>query len=172
LIRGGRYRELVFGQTRLLVAESANSKADGYFLEEDTMLSMAAHASELMAEKAGMLPLRGGTSIQGRGAEAGQPAEFMLIVNETRPLQRFRPGWLEPAWKAALHEADHLQFNLVSAPLVGCIGGAALDAALTSAATVLTTERFVHLRAVELVCGSLADEVFRRLVRYAHPVRH
>ena len=168
LIRGGRYRELIFGHTRLLVSEKANPKADGYLFEEDTLLSMSVSKGERPLHTMETHPVRGGTSI----TRAGTPAELLLIVNEARPLRRFRPGWLDPAWKAALHEADHLRLTTVSAPLVGCIGGAALDAVLLAAASALTLERFANLHAVELVCADLADEVYRRLTRYAYPVRH
>ncbi len=168
MIRGGRYREMIFGQTRLLISEQANPKADGYLFEEDTLLSMSVSQGERPLHMMETHPVRGGTSV----TRSGPPAELMLIVNEARPLRRFRPGWLDPAWKAALHQADHLKLATLSAPLVGCIGGAGLDVALLAVASALTIERFANLRAVELVCADLADEAYRRLTRYAYPVRH
>lgn len=161
LIYGGRHRELVFGHTRLTVSESTTGVPDGVLLEENTSLSLSS-AAPLAA-----VPAVGGSVIVHRG----HPVELLLIVGHDGD-GGFRPGWLERALEKALLESDRLQLQRVAAPLVGCIGGATLEESLATLALVLTVGRYANVRAVELVCGELAERAYATLNRYANSVRH
>lgn len=161
LIKGGRYRELVFGNTRVNVSERAMGRPDGIFLEENTTLTL----SGLPAAEQAAVP--GGTVVVRRS----KPAELLLVVGEGTG-REVRPGWLDTAWEKAFFEADRLHLQSVAAPLIGCVGGARLSESLAALAGALLLGRYANLRTVDLICGDLAGAVYAKLRRYAHPVRN
>jgi hypothetical protein len=161
LIKGGRYRELIFGNTRVTISERPFGRPDGVFLEENTQLSLSGLPVSERADVAG-----GSVIIRHT-----KPTELLLIVNAGVGSE-VRPGWLENAWERAFLEADRLHLQSIASPLVGCVGGAHLGEALAALAGALLLGRYANFRSLDLVCGDLAPIVYAKLRRYANPVRH
>lgn len=161
VIQGGRARELTLGFTRVVVNERPVFRPDGVLLEENTALSMSYFGVP------GQLPARGGVVV----VREGRPVELLLVVNDAEKAGP-RPGWLENAWSDALRAADRMHLAQLTAPLIGCSGGASLEDALGACAHVLSVNRYANMRAIELVCGDLAELVYLTLSRHAHLVRH
>ena len=159
VIQGGRAREITLGFTRLIVNERPVFRSDGVLLEEDTALGMSGTPA---AE-----PSRGGSVV----VREGRPVELLLVVNDAGK-QGPRPGWLESAWDEALRIADRMHLSQLTAPLIGCAGGATLEESLGAASHVMAVGRFANVRAIELVCGDLAELVYQTLSRHAHLIRH
>jgi hypothetical protein len=171
LIKGGHFRETRLGETRLVVTERPYRRASAVCFEENTALSMSGAFAPGYRTGSGLFSSRpaGGTAI----LRKGDPLAFYLVVNERGRAVSYRRGWLESAWNEALRSADKLGAASLSAPLIGCIGGAAVETAVLTVAHVLQLNRYHRLRVVELACGGLAEAAFAVLkTANAHPVRH
>jgi hypothetical protein len=162
VIQGGRAREITLGFTRVVVNERPVFRPDGVLLEENTLLAMSFFGAP------GHTPARGGSVV----VREGRPVELLLVVNDAEKPGGARPGWLESAWEEALRTADRLHLAQLTAPLIGCSGGATLEESLGAAAHVIAMNRYANVRALELVCGDLAELVYLTLSRHAHLIRH